>query len=203
MPTPPRPDSFPKQLDLEGAMQSRSSQMNLQSGPDDPQAEIQRLQKEAQELAARKEALRQKEEKREQLILRRKDLLYKFKQNLDALAREQAAMQDECNDLEQIRECFERYRKELEYADPESWSKSDEDYQIERTINILNNAERDFGDAVAHCTQRMTRTKMFANKKVGGKLLGNGFKELFAQGLAYHLPLILLGVIALVVYILK
>lgn len=191
-----------QQLELEKALKARSAQMDDQ--PVDPQEEIERLRIAQNELAAKKEALRRIEERRESIVGARKDALYRLKRSLEELEKEQGYMKDELNDLEQIKECFIRHARDIEYLDPEEWDRNHMDSYMEKTEKVLEQIEVDYMEAIEHCIKRMSRTKMFADQKVGKRsFLGANLTDVFFQGLVYNLALILLGFTALIVYIFK
>lgn len=191
-----------QQLDLESAFKARSGQAEA-SAPD-PQEEIDRLLKAQNELAAKKEALRQLEERKESIVTARKDTLYRLKRSLESLDKEQGYMKDEYNVLDQIKECFAKHVKDLEYLDPDSWERPHLDSYMDKTEALVENAENDFAEAVAHCVQRMSRTKMFSDMKVGkNSFLGANLRDVFVQGMIYNLPLLILGIVALIVFIIK
>lgn len=166
------------------------------------QEELQRLQKEQNELAAKKEAIRKTEEQRDQLLNDLKKSIFRLKQSLQEISMEQLSMKEEGTDLDRIKDCFERHLKDLEYLDPESWSNKDLSMYTGKANELLDNATRDYDAAVQYCREQMTRTQLFGKKQKKNATEGS-FKELFMQGLANHLALILFGIVALIIFILK
>lgn len=187
---------------------------------DDPYAEtshnpgnynddMEAAQKKLEELRARKEQLDTAKRKAEEIERRKADFIED--QNFigeqlyiasDKLEMELESMRSEMAELEQIRNCFKRDLATLGSIQAESWAAESMEQQLTRAIEVLDNCNADYNDAVDHCMQMkhsraLTRTK----RKKNALLIGAGdFFRQFQQGLAFHIPLAILIALILLIY---
>lgn len=200
MTPPPSHNSLPQQMELNTNPTRQQPGVPASSQTDE---ELERLKKEHDELNAKKELLRQKQELREQLVVDQKKTIFRLKQSLHEISMEHLTMKEECSDMDRMKDCFERHLKDLEYLDPESWSNSDLDKYLDKAREHLDTANNDHDAAVQYCRNEMSRTHLFGKRQKRGTASADSFKENVMQGFSYHLPVLILGVIALIILLFK
>lgn len=177
---------------------------NIQQDVKKAQEELQRLQQEQAEIERRRQELNLLNEKKHEFVVKQAEISELFSKSLTELEREIAGMRGETTDLEKIRECFRNHLIQTESMDPEKWNQAVTPDKLDSAMDTLNELVTDYKEAALHCAKNMTRTKMFEHHKVAnGAFIEDSTKKAFLQGLAFNLPLVILGTIALIIFILK
>lgn len=120
----------------------------------------------------------------------------------DKIEAELESMRSEMAELEQIRACFKKDLGLLGGIHADSWPQEAVEQHLSRALDVLEACNEDYNDAVDHCLQ-MKHSKVLtrAKRKKTGMWIGlkDGWLQ-FQQGLAFHLPLVVLLVIVFLVY---
>lgn len=180
----------------------------INRGGIDYEDDMEEAQRRLEELRAQKEELDAFKRRTEEIERRKADftddqntLGEQMDQAVDKIDAEIDSMRDEIAQLEQIRACFKKNLSVLGGIHADSWPQDTVEQQLSRSFEILENCSEDYNDALDHCMQ-MKHTKVLARsrrKKNSSWLsLKEGLHQ-FQQGLAFHLPLVLL---LLIVYFL-
>lgn len=171
-------------------------------------AQLEMLQHKREELERQKRELEELNERKKRFLSSQVEMAERLSSALTHIDREIYEMRKESEDLEQTRRCFADHLEKIERLAPESWPKEKVASNLDRAIGILEQAEDEYDQAVEYFQDRRSGGGIFGTGKVKGhsKHGGQGSGEFFGMlrnGLAFNLPIIVLGAIALVIYYLK
>jgi DNA repair exonuclease SbcCD ATPase subunit len=198
----------------------RSTQMEMPSGGstrgDDFDDKLKAAQEELERIQLQREDLERKKRELEELTARKRTFIgqqvemgEKLSSALTAIDRELFALRQEAEDLEQCRVCFAAHLDKLQKLVPENWPRESLSDKLERATMALDIAIDEYDQAAAHFEGtrsgaifgRMSKDgNSRARARSGG---GSEFMAQFKNGIAFNLPIVILGTAALVVYLLK
>lgn len=169
------------------------------------QQQLEYLQKQREELERQKQELDELNRKKHEFINGQIEMCERLSTSLTAIDRELFELRQELEDLEQTRQAFSAHLDRLENIEPEAWPRETLSHELSRALAMLDQAEEEFEGAVAHFSGGRSRG-IFGNggssrrtsKKSDGDFMVN-----VRNGLAFNLPVIVLGATALLVYLLK
>lgn len=198
----------------------RSTQMEMPSagsaahGPDyerklqDAQQELERIQREREELERKKLELEELTTRKRNFVAQQVELSEKLTSALTLIDRELYEIRSETDDLEQCRACFADHLAKIEKFEPENWSGDNLREKLEKANMIIDIAADEYDQAAAHFEG--TRSGSIfgrASTKRGRSLARNqaaeDFRANLRNGFAFNLPVLLLGTMALLIYLLK
>jgi len=198
----------------------RSTQLEMPSpaaarGDDDyeqklrlAQEELERIQQQKEELARKKQELEDLMARKQDFIARVAEVSERFTSSVTLIDRGLYELRNEAQELEQCRACFAGHLEKLQKIRPEAWTPESLADRLDRASVSLEVAWEDYEQAANH----------FSGTRSGGIFGRSGskkrsriqasagmveFAEQFRNGLAFNLPLILLGSLALAVWLLK
>jgi hypothetical protein len=172
------------------------------------QEELERIQQQREELERKKRELEELTERKRTFIGQQVEMSEKLSAALTNIDRELFAIRQEAEDLEQCRVCFAAHLDKLQKIVPENWPSESLSDKLERATMALDLASDEFDQAAAHFEGSRSGAIFGRPGKVGRSRsrFGRGDTEFAVQlrnGVAFNLPLILLGSLALLVYLLK
>jgi len=121
--------------------------------------------------------------------------------------REIFATRQELDELEQARICFADHLEKINQLNPDGWNNESLRQDLTRAISVLDLAEDEYEQAVAHFSGG--RSSVFGNGSAKSKRptasgnSDNEFATMLKNGLAFNLPVVFLGAIALIVFLMK
>ncbi len=180
-----------------------SSSDDYDSKLKEAEKQLETLRKEQEELARRKQEVEELKLAKEDFLSGQIEVTEKLSASLTAIDRELYEMRTEMGELEQLRESFAKHAKHIEGINPESWSRENLGTYLQKAISDLEKAEEDYDQAVEHFTTN-GRNRVFGSSRGGFKRMSSGSGEFatnFKNGLAFNLPIILLGTVGLIAYI--
>lgn len=198
----------------------RSTQMEMPSGSqasrgEDYDHKLKAAQDELDRIHQQREELERKKRELEELTARKRtflgqqvELTEKLSNALTHIDRELFSIRQEAEDLEQCRVCFASHLDKIQKISPENWSRESLPEKLERSTMALDIASDEYDQAAAHFEG--TRSGVIFGRpgkgrrtrgKSGG--LDSEFKAQFKNGLAFNLPIIVLGGMALMVYLFR
>ena len=122
---------------------------------------------------------------------------------MTSIDRELFELRQELEDLEQTRQSFAAHLTRIEKVEPEGWQREAFNGELTRALAMLDQAEEEFDSAVAHFSGGRAGG-VFGSLSGGPKpRAGYGFGAGLKAGFAYNLPLLLLGVLALIILLYK
>jgi hypothetical protein len=196
----------------------RSTQMEMQAGGssrvddyDDKlkaaQEELNRIQLQREELEKKKQELEELTARKRSFINQQVELTEKLSSSLTLIDRELFEIRQEAEDLEQCRVCFAAHLDKLQKFTPENWTRDNLLEKLERATMAIDIAADEYDQAAAHFEHSRSGT-IFGrpskrNRAHGKNAMGADFVTNLRNGLAFNLPIVVLGAIALVAYLAK
>lgn len=181
---------------------------------DDFEGKLQEAQQQLEHLQQQRELLeRQKAEmdeltrRKEEFISGQIELSERLSNSLTAIDRELFELRQELEDLEQTRQSFSAHLERLENIEPESWPKESLSQDLNRALTMLDQAEDEFDSAVDHFANGRTRgifgSGPVRSSRKAATVAPSDFITNLKNGLAFNLPVVVLGGIAVIIYLLK
>jgi DNA repair exonuclease SbcCD ATPase subunit len=170
---------------------------------EEAERELERIQQEREELARKKRELDELNARRRTFIAQQNELAEKLGGSLTKIDRTLFELREEAEDLEQCRSCFAAHLDKLEKINPDQWGAENLSDRLQRATLVLDAATDDFDSAAAHFSNNRSGA-IFGqpSKRTRAKRgLPSEFAVNLRNGFAFNLPVIVLGVVALLVYL--
>jgi hypothetical protein len=117
-------------------------------------------------------------------------------------------MRNEAEDLEQCRACFAAHLDKVQKFNPENWTRENTSEKLERATVAIDLAVDEYDQAAAHFEGSRSGA-IFGRAAKRGRSSGRSsagsseFVSNLRNGFAFNLPVVVLGTLALVVYLMK
>jgi len=182
---------------------------------DDFEGKLVAAQHKLELLQQQQELIEQQKAELEELTKRKEDFLdgqVNMTERLDlcltSIDRSLYEMRQDMEDLEQTRKCFAEHQQKIDSINPESWSRELLQQELTKAISVLDHAEDEYDEAIAYFANG-AHSNIFGNgngkkaSKISTKSPAeqSEFAAMFKQGLAFNLPIVILGVIAMIMYL--
>lgn len=173
----------------------------------DTQEEIERIQQQREELERKKIELEELTSRKRAFVSQQVELTEKLTSALTLIDRELFEMRNEADDLEQCRSCFAGHLDKIQKYNPESWNRDNTFEKLERASVSIDLAADEYDQAAAHFEgtrsgaifgRASKRSRTGARGKASGEFMTN-----LRNGFAFNLPVVVLGTLALLVYLMK
>lgn len=151
--------------------------------------ELERTQREAQELEARRN-------KEERFVMGRREICEKLARSLSKLEKDLYQSQKAIEEISLAREGFQRHLEVLRQIHPEEWKRHRVDEELDRAIGVVEDAEDDFNKSMRRLSSVASNREEGSFGPVGGGQglgLPQGFSQWVTMGLAFTLPLMVAG----------
>lgn len=171
------------------------------------QEELQRLQQQSEELRRKKQELEELTARKREFVSQQGEVSERLSAAITQIDRALFDLRNDASDLEQCRECFASHLEKIEKINPDNWTRETLSDKLERSGAVIDLAMDEFDQAADHFEgSRLGAIFGRAGKasrvaKASGA--SNDFLLNFRNGLAFNLPVVVLGALALVVYLLK
>lgn len=173
----------------------------------DAQEEIERIQQQREELERKKIELEELTSRKRAFVSQQAELTERLTSAITLIERELYEMRNETSDLEQCRACFAGHLDRLQKINPENWTRDNTSEKLEKAMISVDLAADEYDQAAAHFEgSRSGAIFGRASKKARGTARGAASGEFathFRNGLAFNLPIVILGTLALIVYLVK
>ena len=170
----------------------------------DAQAQLDHLQRQREELEEQRALMQELTQRKEEFINGQIEMTERFTASITAIDREVFELRQELEDLEQTRQTFAAHLDRIEKIEPESWPREVLDPELKRAHQMLEQAEEEFEGVVAHFATGRSRDLFGGSPGRRRKSRSESdFVTSMKSGLAFNLPVMLLGTLALVIYLLK
>lgn len=170
------------------------------------QEELERIQQQSEELRRKKQELEELTTRKREFVSQQVELTERMTSAITQIDRGLFEIRNEANDLEQCRACFASHLDKLQKINPEGWTRENLQEKLERATLLLDMATDEYEQAVSHFEGTRSAT-VFGNSAKGRRSRrGGGESEFVANlknGIAFNLPIIILGGVALIVYLLR
>lgn len=172
----------------------------------DTQEELERIQQQREELERKKIELEELTSRKRTFVSQQVELTEKLTSALTLIDRELFEIRNEADDLEQCRVCFAGHLAKIEKFNPENWTRENTSEKLERATIAIDLAADEYDQAAAHFEGSRSGAIFGRAAKRGRTARNSGSSEFMTNlrnGFAFNLPVVVLGGLALVVYLLK
>lgn len=169
--------------------------------------ELERIQQQQEELERKKQELEELTSRKRSFVSQQVELSERLTSALTLIDRELFEMRNETEDLEQCRTVFAAHLDKIQKFNPESWTRDNLSEKLERATLVIDLAADEYEQAAAHFEggrsgaifgRAAKRGRAATRHKNSGE-----FMSQFRNGLAFNLPIVALGILALLVYLIK
>ena len=198
----------------------RSTQMEMASagGPNrdedydrklkDAQDELDRIQLQREELERKKSELEELTGRKRAFLSQQAELSEKLTSSLTLIDRELYEMRKEAEDLEQCRVCFAAHLDKLQKFNPESWAREQLSEKLEKASMAIDIAADEYDQAAAHFVNGLSGAIFGRPAKRGRRAHhrgagGSEFSVNLRNGFAFNLPILILGGLAIAIYLVR
>lgn len=170
------------------------------------QAQLEQLQQQREQIEKQKEELEALNSRKRSFLTGQIEMTEKLTSALSGIDRELFSMREELDDLEQCRICFAAHLEKLQKYNLESGSREMVANTLERALKSLAHAEDEYSQAADHFENSRSGAIFGRRKKQRGAqhTLSQGATEFLhnlRNGLAFNLPVLVLGSVALLVWL--
>lgn len=165
------------------------------------QVQLEALQQQREELERQKMEVETLNIRKREFIGAQVELTERLSSTLTRIDREVYEMRQEIDDLEQCRTCFAGHLAKLEKINPDGWTRENLATALERSMAVAEHADDEFSQAAEHFSR--SRSGNLFNGAKARRVVSGDFARQFRNGLAFNLPILVLGGAALIVYLLK
>ncbi len=172
------------------------------------QEEVDRIQLQREELERKKSELEALTERKRGFLSQQAELCEKLTSSLTLTDRALSEMRQETEDLEQCRVCFAAHLDKLQKLNPEAWTRDQLPEKLDRAMMAIDIATDEYDQAAAHFQNGRSGVIFGLPSKRGRAATarnanGSEFASNLRNGFAFNLPIVALGSLALLVYLLK
>ncbi len=172
------------------------------------QMELERIQQQREELERKKLELEELTSRKRAFLSQQVELTDRFSSAITLIDRELYELREETGHLEQCRTCFAEHLDKIQKHDPEKWTRENLHEKLDKATLVTDLAADEYDQAASYFEG--TRSGgIFGRASKGGrrrirKNSGESeFKAQLVNGLAFNLPVVILGGLALVAYLVK
>lgn len=171
------------------------------------QEEMERIQHQREELARKKQELEDLNLRKRNFLSQQVELTERLTSALTLIDRQLFEMRNEAEDLEQCRTCFASHLDKLEKINPENWTVENLNDRLERATMVTDLAADEYDQAASHFEGSQSGA-IFGRASKKGRTAGryaqhSEFMSNMRNGFAFNLPILVLGVLALLVWLLR
>ena len=171
------------------------------------QEELDRIQAQREELERKKSELEELTVRKRTFLSQQVELTEKLTSSLTLIDRGLFEMRQEAEDLEQCRVCFAAHLDKIQKINPESWNRENQSEKLEKASMAIDMASDEYDQAAAHFEGTRSGSIFGRASKRGRTTNRSGANSEFMvnlrNGFAFNLPIVALGGLALVVYLIK
>lgn len=173
----------------------------------DAQEELDRIQLQREELERKKSELEELTVRKRTFLSQQVELTEKLTTSLTLIDRGLFEMRQEADDLEQCRVCFAAHLDKVQKFNPESWSRENLSEKLEKASMAIDMASDEYDQAAAHFEGSRSGS-IFGRASKRGRAAVRGasnseFMVNLRNGFAFNLPIVILGGLALLAYLVK
>lgn len=174
----------------------------------DAQDELDRIQLQREELERKKSELEELTGRKRAFLTQQAELSEKLTSSLTLIDRELYEIRKESEDLEQCRVCFAAHLDKIQKFSPENWSRDQLSEKLEKASMAIDIAADEYDQAAAHFVNgrsgaifgRPSKRSRSANSR---NAASSEFSVNLRNGFAFNLPILILGGLALAIYLVR
>lgn len=172
------------------------------------QLELERIQQERQELERKKLELEELTSRKRAFLSHQVELTEKLSSAITLIDRELYGLREETDHLEQCRSCFAEHLDKIQKHDPEKWTRDNLHEKLDKATIVTDLAADEYDQAAAYFEGTRSggifgRASKGGRRRVKVRAGESEFKAQFMNGLAFNLPVVILGGLAIIVYLTK
>lgn len=169
------------------------------------QTQIEQLQQQQADVERQKLELQELNESKDDFLHGQVDLHEKLSTAVTALDREIFVSRQETEELEQARICFADHLEKINQLNPDGWNNESLRQDLARAISVLDLAEDEYQQTITHFSGGRSASLFGGGNKTKRTTAGSDseFGTMLRNGFAFNLPVVLLGTVALILYLLK
>lgn len=171
------------------------------------QEELDRIQLQREELERKKQELEELTRRKHEIISQQAEVTEKLTSSLTLIDRELFEIRQETEDLEQCRVCFAAHLDKIQKLNPENWTRENLPEKLEKASMCIDIATDEYDQAAAHFDGSRSgaifgrpskRSRSASRNRQSSEFVSN-----LKNGFAFNLPIVVLGGLALLVYMIK
>jgi cell division protein FtsB len=189
---------------LELSEEEANSTEHLDSQVQKAQEQLLQLKRQQEQIEKQKRELEELSRRQEELERGRAEMSDKFARSLVILEREAYDSQKKLEQIRSTRESFEQHLSLLEAIDPKSWNPAELHKELSRALSTVDDARAEFSQQRSRLTASASESGEVPLPEAAPDVSlgsGNGFVQWMQIGLAFTLPLIAFGLVALVIFL--
>ena len=172
------------------------------------QLELERIQQEREELERKKHELEELTSRKRAFLSQQVELTEKLSSSITLIDRELYELREETDHLEQCRSCFAEHLDKIQKHDPEKWTRENLHEKLDKATIVTDLAADEYDQAAAYFEGTRSggifgRAAKGGRRRVKARAGESEFKAQFMNGLAFNLPVVALGGLALIAYLIK
>jgi vacuolar-type H+-ATPase subunit I/STV1 len=173
------------------------------------QEELDRIQLQREELERKKSELEELTSRKRTFLSQQAELTEKLTSSLTLIDRELFEMRQEAEDLEQCRSCFAAHLDKLQKFTPENWTREQLSEKLEKASMAIDIAADEYDQAAAHFQNGRSGAIFGRPSSKRGRAAASRsaasseFMVNLKNGFAFNLPIVVLGGVALFIYLIK
>jgi len=193
------------EMETDGVLGSNPLSDDVEGKLEAAQKQLHDLQQAQEKLEREKEELQVINERKEEFLHGQVEISEKLSATITVIERELFEMKRETEEMETTRQSFAMHLDKIEKLNPESWTRENLKQELNRAISMIDLAEEEYDQAMDDLAQlnRAGGAAAPVKKKSPTRKAQGDFSGQFMQGLAFNMPVIILGVIALLIWIAK
>lgn len=172
------------------------------------QLELERIQQEREELERKKRELEELTGRKRAFLSHQVELTEKLSSAITLIDRELYELREETDQLEQCRSCFADHLDKIQKHDPEKWTRENLHEKLDKATIVTDMAADEYEQAAAYF-EGSRAGGIFGRPSKGGRRRlksrqgESDFQSQLVSGFAFNLPIIVLGGLGLIVYLIK
>ncbi len=169
------------------------------------QQKLEQLQQQQELIEKQKAELEELTRRKEEFLEGQVNMTERLTACLTSIDRALYELRQEMEDLEQTRKCFAEHQQKIDAINPDNWSRDQLQKELSKAIAMLDHAEDEYDEAIVYFS-KSKHSNIFGNgkkaSKISSKIKGepSEFMTMFKQGMAFNMPILLLGTAALILY---
>lgn len=167
------------------------------------QSELERIQQQREELERKKTELEELASRKRAFVSQQAEWTEKLTSALTLIDRQLYEIRNEAQDLEQCRACFAGHLDKLEKINPDSWTRENTSEKLDRASIVLDLACDEYDQAASHFEGSRSDSIFGRSAKRSGRSGSGEFAANLRNGLAFNLPILILGGGAMAIYVFK
>src|SRR5689334_10164273 len=199
---PERLRSIEQMLDL--PEEETVSTEHLDTQVQKAQEQLLQLKRQQEQIEKQKRELEELSRRQEELERGRAEMTDKLTRSLVVLEREAYDAQKKMEQLRATRESFGQHLELLEAIDPRTWNPADLNKELSRALSTVDDARAEFSQQRSRLQANTDQNETVPLPEATSGFESTGMAHSFGQwlqiGFAFTLPLIILGLIALIVF---